>query len=59
MILIKRNIFENNMTLDIDKVTECVLLITRIEILFQIWYVYVWYKTKVEYHKSCYQVNKY
>ena len=35
MILIKRNIFENNMTLDIDKVTECVLLITRIEILFK------------------------
>ena len=43
MVLIKSNILQNNMTLDIDidEVPECVLLLSRVEINFQIVYEHV------------------
>ena len=41
MVLIEINIFQNNMTLDIDEVTECVLLLARIKTLFPILCEYI------------------
>ena len=35
MVLIESNVFLNNITEDIDEVTECVLLHARITILLQ------------------------
>ena len=34
MVLVENNIFLNNMTYDIDEVTECVLRPARVELLF-------------------------
>ena len=47
MILIEINILQNNVTLDIDEVTDCILILSRINIYCQIWYLNVSHKSKI------------
>ena len=48
MILNKSNIFQKNMKLDIDEVTDCVLFLSRIEIYFQTLYENVSYQIQYD-----------